>query len=178
MRAGLAVADVGAGMYAAMGILMAGHRAPAFRPGQWVQASLLHSLIAMLDFQVARYLNEGDCRSRWATTTRPARPWACTRPATVRSTWARRARAPGSACAASGPRGPWSRCPNTAREAARAQPGAMLNDVLAPIFARHDVQHWAGVLNEGACRPVRSHDSAGHRRRTGAAPERGGHGAD
>src|SRR5690606_39454483 len=28
--------------------------------GQWVHASLLHSQIAMMDFQAARYLNDGD----------------------------------------------------------------------------------------------------------------------
>ena len=53
MRAGLAVADVGAGMYAAMGILMAVNERQRSGQGQWVQASLLQYLIAMLDFQVA-----------------------------------------------------------------------------------------------------------------------------
>src|SRR5690606_25563543 len=60
LRAGLAVADVGAGMYAAMGILLAVIERNNSGKGQWVQSSLLHSLISMLDFQVARYLNEGD----------------------------------------------------------------------------------------------------------------------
>ncbi len=60
VRAGLAVADMSAGLYAAIGILVALNERERSGKGQWVHASLLHSQIAMMDFQVARYLNEGD----------------------------------------------------------------------------------------------------------------------
>jgi crotonobetainyl-CoA:carnitine CoA-transferase CaiB-like acyl-CoA transferase len=59
VRAGLAVSDVGTGLYAAIGILVALLERDHSGKGQWVHAALLHSLIAMLDFQAARYLNEG-----------------------------------------------------------------------------------------------------------------------
>ena len=60
VRAGLAVADSSSGLYAAIGILIALVERESSGEGQWVQASLLHSMVAMLDFQVARYLTDGD----------------------------------------------------------------------------------------------------------------------
>jgi formyl-CoA transferase len=59
MRAGIAVADSSAGLYCAMGILMALLEREASGEGQWVQTSLLQAQIALLDFQAARYLVEG-----------------------------------------------------------------------------------------------------------------------
>lgn len=60
VRAGLAVADMSAGLYAALGILTALLEREVSGRGQWVHASLLHSQIAMMDFQAARYLNDQD----------------------------------------------------------------------------------------------------------------------
>lgn len=60
VRAGIAVADSSAGLYAALGILIALRERDTSGEGQWVQTSLLHSQIAMLDFQAARYLMSGD----------------------------------------------------------------------------------------------------------------------
>lgn len=59
-RAGIAVADSSTGLYAAIGILTALLEREQSGQGQWVQASLLHSQIAMMDFQAARYLIEGE----------------------------------------------------------------------------------------------------------------------
>ncbi|MEO7242733.1 MAG: CoA transferase [Variovorax sp.] len=58
VRAGLAVADMSAGLYAALGILTALLEREVSGKGQWVHANLLHAQIAMMDFQVARYLND------------------------------------------------------------------------------------------------------------------------
>jgi formyl-CoA transferase len=56
MRAGIPVADLTAGLFAAMGILIAlVDRAHTGR-GRWVQTSLLQAQVAMLDFQAARWL--------------------------------------------------------------------------------------------------------------------------
>ncbi|MBI4275796.1 MAG: CoA transferase [Rhizobiales bacterium] len=60
MRAGIAVADSAAGVYAAMGILIALAERDKSGIGQWVQTSLLQAQIAMMDFQAARYLVEGE----------------------------------------------------------------------------------------------------------------------
>lgn len=59
MRAGIAVADSSAGVYAAVGILVALAERERSGKGQWVQTSLLQSMIAMTDFQAAGYLVEG-----------------------------------------------------------------------------------------------------------------------
>ena len=60
MRAGAAVADSSSGLYAAIGILVALQERADSGHGQWVQSSLLEAQIALMDFQAARYLIEGD----------------------------------------------------------------------------------------------------------------------
>jgi crotonobetainyl-CoA:carnitine CoA-transferase CaiB-like acyl-CoA transferase len=59
VRAGIAVADSAAGIYAATGILIALAERERSHEGQWVQTSLLQAQIAMMDFQAAAYLVEG-----------------------------------------------------------------------------------------------------------------------
>jgi crotonobetainyl-CoA:carnitine CoA-transferase CaiB-like acyl-CoA transferase len=59
MRTGAAIADVSAGLYAALGVLTALLEREVSGQGQWVQSSLLMSGIALLDFQAARFLMEG-----------------------------------------------------------------------------------------------------------------------
>ncbi len=60
MRVGTALADLSAGIFAAMGILVALHERERSGRGQWVQTSLLQAQIFMLDFQAARYLVAGE----------------------------------------------------------------------------------------------------------------------
>jgi crotonobetainyl-CoA:carnitine CoA-transferase CaiB-like acyl-CoA transferase len=60
MRTGAAIADVAAGLYAALGIMTALLERETSGKGQWVQSSLLQSGIALLDFQAARYLMKGE----------------------------------------------------------------------------------------------------------------------
>ena len=55
MRVGIPVADLTAGIFAAMGILVALLEREESGEGQWVQSSLLGAQIAMLDFQAARW---------------------------------------------------------------------------------------------------------------------------
>lgn len=59
VRAGIAVADSAAGLYGAIGALVALQERAVSGKGQWVQTSLLEAQIAMMDFQAARYLVEG-----------------------------------------------------------------------------------------------------------------------
>jgi crotonobetainyl-CoA:carnitine CoA-transferase CaiB-like acyl-CoA transferase len=60
MRTGAAIADIAAGLFAALGIMTALLEREASGRGQWVQSSLLQSGIALLDFQAARYLMKGE----------------------------------------------------------------------------------------------------------------------
>jgi crotonobetainyl-CoA:carnitine CoA-transferase CaiB-like acyl-CoA transferase len=60
VRVGIPVADLSAGIFCAMGILVALLEREASGQGQWVQTSLLQAQIAMLDFQAARWLIAGE----------------------------------------------------------------------------------------------------------------------
>jgi formyl-CoA transferase len=60
VRAGAAVADIGAGLFAALGIMTALLEREHSGKGQWVQSSLLHAGVALLDFQAARFLMKGE----------------------------------------------------------------------------------------------------------------------
>ena len=56
VRVGVPIADLSAGLYAAIGILVALLERETTGKGRWVQTSLLQAQIAMLDFQAARWL--------------------------------------------------------------------------------------------------------------------------
>lgn len=60
VRAGAAIADSSSGVYAAVGILIALAERERSGEGQWVTTSLLQAQIAMMDFQAARYLIDGE----------------------------------------------------------------------------------------------------------------------
>src|SRR5262245_43022457 len=60
MRVGAAVADVGAGLIASIGIMVALLEREKSGKGQWVQSSLLQAGLTLLDFQAVRYLMKGD----------------------------------------------------------------------------------------------------------------------
>jgi formyl-CoA transferase len=60
VRAGIPVADLSAGLFAALGILIALEERNHSGKGQWVQSSLLSAMVAMMDFQAARWLVEGE----------------------------------------------------------------------------------------------------------------------
>ena len=60
VRTGAAIADMAAGLYAALGIMTALLEREHSGRGQWVQSSLLQAGIALLDFQAARYLMKGE----------------------------------------------------------------------------------------------------------------------
>jgi crotonobetainyl-CoA:carnitine CoA-transferase CaiB-like acyl-CoA transferase len=60
MRAGTAVADSSAGLYGAIGVLIALQERTRSGRGQWIHTSLLEAQIALMDFQAARWLVEGE----------------------------------------------------------------------------------------------------------------------
>jgi crotonobetainyl-CoA:carnitine CoA-transferase CaiB-like acyl-CoA transferase len=58
-RVGIPVSDLSAGLYLAIGVLAALHDRARTGEGRWVRTSLLESMIAMMDFQAARWTVEG-----------------------------------------------------------------------------------------------------------------------
>ena len=59
MRAGIPLSDISAGLFGALGILVALYARERTGQGQWVQTSLLEAQLFMLDLQAVRYLVEG-----------------------------------------------------------------------------------------------------------------------
>jgi crotonobetainyl-CoA:carnitine CoA-transferase CaiB-like acyl-CoA transferase len=60
VRTGAAIADLAAGLFAALGVMTALLERETSGKGQWVQSSLLQAGVALLDFQAARYLMKGE----------------------------------------------------------------------------------------------------------------------
>ncbi len=60
VRVGVPIADLSAGLFAALGILVALLEREKSRKGQHIETSLLQAQIFMLDFQAARYLVSGE----------------------------------------------------------------------------------------------------------------------
>ena len=60
VRVGIPIADLSAGLFAAMGILVALLDREKSKKGQHIETSLLQAEIFMLDFQAARYLVSGE----------------------------------------------------------------------------------------------------------------------
>jgi formyl-CoA transferase len=60
VRVGVPIADLSAGIFCAMGILIALLEREVSGEGQWVESSLLAAQIAMLDFQAARWTIAGE----------------------------------------------------------------------------------------------------------------------
>ena len=55
VRAGIPVSDLAAGLYLAIGVLVALHDRERTGTGRWVRTSLLEAMISMMDFQAARW---------------------------------------------------------------------------------------------------------------------------
>jgi crotonobetainyl-CoA:carnitine CoA-transferase CaiB-like acyl-CoA transferase len=60
VRAGIPVADLTAGLYCALGIMVALLERESTGRGRWVHTSLLEAMIAMMDFQATRWTMKGE----------------------------------------------------------------------------------------------------------------------
>ncbi|MGZ9894552.1 CaiB/BaiF CoA transferase family protein [Bordetella bronchiseptica] len=148
VRAGLAVADSSTGLYAAIGILTALLEREQSGQGQWVHASLLHAQIAMMDFQAARYLNDGDVPAQEGNdhpTSSPMGLFAASDGmfnlgASGEGNWKR-------FCQVLGRTG-WLDDPRFQTEKLRVRNRRDLNALIGAVFAAGTVAHWVGLLNE------------------------------
>jgi formyl-CoA transferase len=77
VRAGIPVADLAAGLYLAIGILVALHQRARTGEGQWVQTSLLEAMIAMMDFQAARWTIAGEVPAQEGNNHPTSTPMGC-----------------------------------------------------------------------------------------------------
>lgn len=148
VRAGLAVADMSAGLYSALGILIAVIERETSGKGQWVQTSLLHSLVSMMDFQVARYLNEGDIPVQVGNDHPTSSPMGLFEAsdgvfnlgASGEGNWARLCELLNKP--------DWYQDPEFVTETLRVKNRERLNLALAELFKVHSVEHWVDQLND------------------------------
>ena len=148
VRAGLAVADMSAGLYAALGILTALLEREVSGKGQWVHTSLLHAQIAMMDFQAARYLNDGDIPVQQGNDHPTSSPMGLFEGvdgvfnlgASGEGNWVRLCRLLG--------REDWLADPEFMTETLRVRHRERLNRSLAEIFKPRSVAQWVTELND------------------------------
>lgn len=148
VRAGLAVADMSAGLYAALGILTALLEREVSGKGQWVHTSLLHAQIAMMDFQAARYLNDGDIPTQQGNDHPTSSPMGLFEGsdgvfnlgASGEGNWVRMCRLLG--------REEWLSDPQFETETLRVKYRERLNSALADIFKSRPVADWVTELND------------------------------
>ena len=160
MRVGIPVADLTAGLFAAQGILTALLEREVSGHGQWVQVSLLAAQIAMMDFQAARYLMEGEVPGQAGNnhpTSIPTGVFATADghvniAASGNPIWARLARALGLDALLDDPR--------FATGAARSEHRDALNAAIEGVTRTRASAHWVETLAaaEVPCGPVYSMD--------------------
>lgn len=147
VRAGLAVSDSSTGLYAAIGILTALLERERSGKGQWVHASLLHGQIAMMDFQAARYLNDGDTPVQVGNdhpTSCPmglfdAKDGQFNLGASGEGNWQRFCRVLGKP--------EWLDEPDFANEKLRVKHRDRVNQLIQEVFSSNTVAHWVELLN-------------------------------
>lgn len=147
VRAGIAVSDSSSGLYAAIGILIALLERGKSGKGQWVQASLLHSLIAMMDFQIARYINEHEVPKQEGNN----HPTTCPMGLFAASDGNFNIGVAGKGmwevfCGIMDePR--WRSDPRFNTADARSRNRRILNGLIQEKFLAHDVAHWVELMN-------------------------------
>ncbi len=147
VRAGLAISDSSTGLYTAIGVLIALLERDQSGEGQWVHASLLHTLIAMMDFQVARYLNEGEVPAQVGNNHPTCSPMGLFKTAdgmmnigvTGPEIWKRFCEVLDQAH--------WLEDPEFVTEKLRVKNRARLNEKIEEVFASNTVTHWVELLN-------------------------------
>jgi crotonobetainyl-CoA:carnitine CoA-transferase CaiB-like acyl-CoA transferase len=155
-RVGIPVSDLSAGLYLAVGVLVALHDRQRTGEGRWVRTSLLESMIAMMDFQAARWTVEGTVPVQEGNHHPTYVPMGCFRSAdgwiNIAGPWGRLLR---RFCAVVGlpdlPADPRFDTPPK-----RSRNRAELNAVVSERLATRTTGEWVEALNEAGvpCGPV------------------------
>ena len=159
-RAGAAVVDVVTGLFGALGVLTALLERETSGSGQWVQTSLLHAGIALMDFQAARFLVDGEVPRRvgndhptsMPTSAYPTSDGYLNAGAGGDKQWR-------ALCAAIG-QPELAERPDFITDKGRSANRAELNRVLARTFATRSMAEWTTALNEAdvPCGPIYTMD--------------------
>jgi len=160
MRAGAAIVDVAAGLYAALGVMTALNERQRSGRGQWVQSSLLQAGLGLMDFQAARYLVDGDVPKQvgndhptsMPTSAYPTSDGYLNLGAGGEAMWARLCEALERPALADDPR--------FRSNAERSRNRQALSALLAEVFATRTTAEWIELLNRVGvpCGPIYSVD--------------------
>jgi formyl-CoA transferase len=170
-RAGIPVADLAAGLYLAIGVLTALHDHERTGEGRWVQTSLLESMIAMMDFQAARWTIDCEVPGPAGNDHPTLIPMGCFATAdgyvNIGASVGRLLR---SSCETVGLPGMLTD-PRFATSTGRSAHRTELNELIAARLRTRTTAAWVAVLNESGvpCGPVYQLDE-GVRRSAGRAP--------
>lgn len=148
LRAGIAVSDSSTGLYTAIGILTALLEREVSGEGQWVHASLLHSMIAMMDFQAARYLVEGDIPAAAGNDHPTSAPMGMFKAADGYFNLGVSGQGQWRAFCDALARPDWQSDPRYATNRDRVRNRDSINAAVQEIFATADVAHWVALLNQ------------------------------
>jgi crotonobetainyl-CoA:carnitine CoA-transferase CaiB-like acyl-CoA transferase len=160
VRAGIPVADLAAGLYCAIGILIALLEREVTGKGRWVHVSLLEAMIAMMDFQATRWTMKGE------VPTQAGNDHPTTIPTGLFPTL------DGSVNIAGGGQVMWERIvrvlgieeeakdPDIATDALRSRNRAKVNAIIAKVTATDTTANWVEKFNRAGvpCGPVYSMD--------------------
>jgi crotonobetainyl-CoA:carnitine CoA-transferase CaiB-like acyl-CoA transferase len=156
VRAGVPIADLSAGIFCAMGILIALLERETSGEGQWVQASLLEAQISMLDFQATRWLIGGEVPQQAGndhptsipTGVFPTADGYLNIAASGNAMWSRLCKAIGAAVLLDDP--------DFKTDAGRSKHRARLNKAIAAVTATRTTAAWVTLLNDAGvpCGPI------------------------
>jgi crotonobetainyl-CoA:carnitine CoA-transferase CaiB-like acyl-CoA transferase len=156
VRAGIPIADLTAGIFCAMGILIALLEREKSDEGQWVQASLLEAQISMLDFQAARWLIAGEVPQQAGndhptsipTGVFPTADGHINIAASGNAMWTRLCKAIGAECLLADA--------DFKTDAGRSKNRARLNKELAAVTGTRGSGEWVKLLNDAGvpCGPI------------------------
>ena len=163
VRVGIPIADLAAGMYLALGVMMAvteRDRPGGSGKGQWVHTSLLEAMVAMLDFQATRWTMDGEVPPQAGNHhptgipmgTFPSSDGLVNIAAPGGDKWRDFATLIGAPHLLDDPDYATGRDRSTHRDA--------LNEAIATFTQKQTTDHWVEVLNEAGipCGPVYSID--------------------
>jgi formyl-CoA transferase len=155
VRAGIAIADVSAGLCAAIGTLTALLEREVSGEGQWVQTSLLQANIFILDFQAARWTMSHDVPQQQGNNHPTGVPTGVFKTSdgsiNVAPTpwmWPRFCKAIGKP--------EWENDPDWATPQARLKRRAEVNAAVEKITMTNTSKHWVDLMNEAGvpCGPI------------------------
>ncbi|NQW19255.1 MAG: CoA transferase [Chloroflexi bacterium] len=160
MRAGIPIADLCAGMFAAQGAMLALLEREVSGKGQWVRTSLLEAMVQMLDFQAARYLKEGEVPGQAGNDHPTNIPTGVFPTSDGHINIAVAGSVMFERCCQALEHPEWNSDERFSTSAARSKNRVQMNAVISEVTKTNTSKHWIDLLNSVGCPagPINSMD--------------------